>query len=392
MAILPNGFAPIARNAVFCENTALFDVVLFIVSSLYGDNQELRETVKSTSIGKLIDTYIENGNKVKTCKLRTEFLMGFFEIRITNSTKTLNCNSSIEYIFDKVLFPNVFSGKMDYKCKCGEENNKVLPFFQLSALKADKIETICTECKKVCYVYTDQIQFSNIVYARVENEVEVGWADMSKAVMINNKVYILCGIVECIRPQNFNNFEHYKAHLLRCTQWFTYDHTQNRLLPAITNKKVKMVPRLYVFAVQKLVFDSESLCAFGDRPELVHFKNFYSVQMNNSTVFVNNSCCPDSLFQALSCIYLDSRKFRDLCLLRKIKAENQLIDIFDAVFNHDVKAAHMIRNEMLLKFFQSSKSNGLITIDCDSNIYNVIQAFIEPVFPSVTIIVSQAGY
>lgn len=69
---------------------------------------------------------------------------------------------------------------------------------------------------------------------------------------------------------------------------------------------------------------------------------------------------------------------------KKKESDNLLFDLLISFTENDIEKTHSIRNDLLREYFQSSFINGLITIDCDSNICNIINSFITPIFPSIT--------
>lgn len=250
LSILPNDYAPQIKNAVLCKGTALFDIILFMISSLYNDNDHWSIDFDKPLLKELIDSYIKNGAKAVTCKLRTEFLKSFFNVE----KNVLNCHTSIEFLLSKVFLPSIYSGKiLNVECKCRDKSEEVVPFFNSSFLKSEKIQLKCNDCEVISTVRFDQIHFNQIVLMRNTSDTEVSWNKLQKVIILNGTVYILCGIIECVPPQDSDNLNHYIGHLMRYTQWYAYDHSQDKLFPSRNTKNKTIIPYLYVFATHNMV-------------------------------------------------------------------------------------------------------------------------------------------
>lgn len=387
LAILPNSYAPKTKNATFCEGTALFDIMLFIISSLYTDNKHWNIEFDETLLKDLINTYIGKGAKAATCKLRTTFLKTFFNV---SDAKILDCRTDVNFLLTNVFFPSIYSGRMlNDECEC-EKKSELLPFLDFSSLKLQIVRIKCV-CGVINSVPFERIKFNQVVFFGNTDNAEVNMSNIQKVIILNSTVYILCAIVECILPEDSDNPNHFIGHLLRCTRWYTYDHTQSALIPTKMAKKI--IPNLYVYAVHNMVLsDSFLQSSSNDDSGMVHFRNFFTNKVDGATTYVKNSCGPDSVLQSLCCLYLDSKKFKELCVARKIEKENKLFDLFEKVGENNSDRAHIIRNEILTNCFKSSYDNeGLLTIDCESNIYNVITTIVRPVFPSVVTMTSCDG-
>lgn len=361
--------------------------MLFILTSLYSDSEAIQEHLKSTHLNELINLYIKHGSNVKMCKARNEFLLKFFKIRVESSVKILDCKCDIDFILSNILSPSICSGEILLaKCECSNKKNKPIPFFNLSNMKSSEFLINCNDCMKSTIIHSDQIQFNDYIFVKTnENNIEreMGWKDFPRAIMFNSIVYALYAIVECIHAKDSNGLDHFKCHILRNTQWYTYDHTQNRLLPASKKKSQKIIPHLYVFSIYKLVCGITDIENDAGSSTIVHLRNFLQNEKDGVTTFVQNSCGPDSLFQSLACLYVENVLFKELCELRKREHACILIDLIQSFTSNNIANTHSIRNDLLGKHFQSIISNGLITINCESNMYNNINNFISPVFPSI---------
>lgn len=116
----------------------------------------------------------------------------------------------------------------------------------------------------------------------------------------------------------------------------------------------------------------------------VHLKNFFKSKSDGSTTYIIYSCGPDSLFQALCCLYIENETFKDLCIARKLEFKSELFDLFDSVAGKNSTRAHAIRNKLLSDHFTSEHDGkGLITINCESNMFYLIATYLKQIFPSV---------
>lgn len=121
----------------------------------------------------------------------------------------------------------------------------------------------------------------------------------------------------------------------RFTHWYTYDHNATNLALSKKSKDRKLIPVLLVFAVYGFVCGDNTLQMQADNEsnkakinDIVHLQNFRKNIVDSVAIHVINSCAPDSLFQALSCLYVDNEKFRELCTLKKNEiSNNRVLDL-----------------------------------------------------------------
>lgn len=349
-----------------------------MISSFYCDNDEWKKTWNRSELLTLVETYIKEGTKVKTLKMRTRFLERFFD----SEANVLNCECSIEFLFSKVFFPNLYSGKiLNPSCQC-QNPNEFIPFLDLSTLKSGKVEIMCTECQQTVVESFGQILLNDVIYVRPnDTSSEIGWNDIPKVLIQNDTAYVLCGIIESVPSIDSQNPNSFRGHLLRCTQWYTYDSLQKQLIPSL--KKLKFLPHFYVFATHNFAFMNVLKTDQDKKSDFVLFKNFSLFKGDGVSTYICNSCAPDSLFQALSCLFIDEKEFRDLCELRKLEETSSLFDLFDYFSKNDSFSAHTVRNQLLRDQFKFSVKDKTLEIDCESNIYQVIGMFVQPIFPSI---------
>lgn len=279
------------------------------------------------------------------------------------------------------------------QCKCNETGGEIIiPSIKFPAIQSNTLVLKCETCHQQNTVSLKNIHLNQILLLEVdENNQSMSFDELKKVIIVNETAYLLCGIVESIPSTDLNSPNHFRGYMLRANRWFVYDYSfeKKKLYPSKT--KFKLIPKLYVYAIHKLVFDDIQYLSLTNS-NVVHFKNFSINKCRGKPTFIKNSCGPDSVLQALCCMYSECSIFRDVCILRKMESKSSLFDLFEFSNNNNSVKAHDIRNKLLSDVFECDESeDGLITIDCESNIYNMIESLITPIFPSVRTLKTCSG-
>lgn len=314
LPILQNSYAPKTRNSILCVNTTLIDIVLFIISSLYNDNEKLRSTWNASKMQDLIEAYIKYGGNAKFYKLRTDVLSTFFGVRTLSVGKMVNCSANIDFILEKILFPNICSGTTLCQCKF----KQAISCFHPDEIVSNSKRIRCSNCDKLYNLSLKNIDLNNVIFVK-PNETKVQWNDIQKELIINSTVYVLCAIIE-LKP-TLESLDYFVGHLLRSNYWHTYDHNATTLAVSKKNKNHELTPVLFVMTVYGFVCGDKAQTYYEipqrKSNDIIHLQNFRINTVDSVTTHVSNSCAPDSLFQALSCLYVDHENFRDLCIIKK---------------------------------------------------------------------------
>lgn len=393
LPILQNGFAPKTRNGVISVNTTLFDIVLFFVASLYNDNDDLKNKWNDSKLRTLVECYIKYGACVKFYMQRNNILSSIFKIQNMDVGKVLDCDCTMTHILKNFLHPVIYNGKIlnsVFDCKCNDR----FPFYRFSNITARHINVECVECKRSSVVSHDNISYNEVIFITNTNEKHIDW-EKQKSLVLNGVVYVLCAIIERKQSKNIDQVDHYIGHLLRFTNWYTYDNNIKNLTLLKIRKHVELTPILCIYAIYGLVCgdqiaeDTENVISKNKIMEIdkisnvIHLKNFNQNRVDSVTTFVQNSCGPDSLFQSLACLFVDNKHFRNLCISKQKQTHAIFFNLLESFLENHTEKTHMIRNKLLFEQFPHKLTNGLVTIDCDSNVFTNVQKFVTPFFPSI---------
>lgn len=344
ISVLKNQYSRATRNSIFVKNTDNFDAVMYIVCTLYIDDERFKEFYDkkcSNEISKYIETYLKYGAKQQTYLNRTEVLKQHFEICEKDGLKVLDCGSwSIIQVVETWL--------------------------------GDVLNINCTDWKKSVQVPTEvtgEPNSSNLIILN-GGDSEISFESFEKAIHVNGTMYHLRAIVE-------KKSDHYVAHVLRGMQWYTYGPLNEG--PVNLPAKAKIKGNVLVYRIPNTQHDLKTLF-----PVTSLLSNYSTDDSAGTLIVVSQACGPNAAIHCLCAIFSKEMKIDDYIQ----EADENLVNTIKSFNSGDMKAAHSARNALLRTAFKSTFSNGREQINCYGNVTDILRAIITPSFPSIRTIFS----
>lgn len=379
------------RKAKSVVNTTAFDCIVYLLACNLIDDEKFREYIESVEdhcFDGLITKYAENGANEKFYKARTEYLLEHFTEGKQGSSTTVDCRLSIELMFEKVfanLIPSIFVE--NGLCECERhhhESNCDLPFvpkpFPTSTQEISLPPSKCVRCEKV---YTQSVLINPVVFFNTtELRDFIEWKEIPRVIILNDKVFVLRGVVECVPPKSSLMFRHYISHSMRSNnKWQSHNNANKEILP--TNMKTKILPHILMYSSINSSRLLEAQSEFDQKFNVRLLPNFHSFDTGSQVVYITNVCGPDSLFHCLACCYVDSPKFKKFC--QEQSGDSQVMQMIQMLCEDaSMDVVLTMRANILRSMFSSTIDNTLETINCLTSIYEIVNKLIKPVLPSVT--------
>lgn len=392
IAILPNGYFKRTRNAVCVQNTTAIDAFLYPILCHLADNEDLLkqtlQSIESSFLKQFISTYLKKGAVQQTLIARNFLLINssIFKIDIVDGMKTMNCDTTIENI-TKHFAPQIFKCRqLRSKCHCDEMVESTnISFFKLIdeiMVKLGSNSNINFSCSASCK------QCKQIVeYAHELNDVvffvgqrKLLWKDVPKYGIFENNAFLLSSVIESISEK------HLITHVLRPNgKWYTFDNSKVTIDP-FTPRKSSMKIELLSFAVPSVLYSKNHQLLSTSYPNgnqclTVEYiiQNFHYHRIDKTIFSVKNVCGPDSLIHSLLCIYNEQRN-----LFSRIDDSDEIMKLISAYFECDLNTVYNMRISILKKHFVPTLTdNGVMEIDCYSNIRNTLDNLFAKSFPSL---------
>lgn len=350
-----------------------------------------------------MNTFTSKGANDFAYKRRSDILFAVFNEKMVDNLRIVDCHSSISFVIENVIAAMMPSVKIEAtKCECKRKtmaDDKHLPFVDINfgsdirflsraaerfvMIKSD--DFICVKCKAP---REKEPKLNEIIFINTEKASTVALDEIPKIITLTGRIYMLAGVIQCISPTTNDFKSHFVSHVLRANRkWYIFDNSKKEVFER--KGKMALSPHLLVFVLPKLLQNSPNdenrSCVLTDSPgnDLIVLRNFNINSKDGITTYVKNSCGPDSILQCLACCYTDSERIQ--MKWNTVESQNDVLLKMFPRFGQskDFEEIHYMRNELYRQYYDSEIENGMETINCHGNIYEILKTVVCPSLPSI---------
>lgn len=132
------------------------------------------------------------------------------------------------------------------------------------------------------------------------------------------------------------------------------------------------------------ILNEQNLCASYKKTfsRMGLLKNGYGNKRCKDSLYIYNTCGPDSLIQCLTCLYLDNIDFQ-LKIDQIIDTSNFASLIASFAEKGVCERVYNLRTQVLSEIYKFNVIKGVTTINCDANITFLLKKLVSTIFPSM---------
>lgn len=265
--VLRNGFVGGGLETV---NTCAFDCIFSTFACLYQDYSKFRTLMDTHQNDSQFCAFVAKTLKAKNVLKKAKnvskkvyiernkilYDLAGYSGKITQLTR-LNCETGFGGVFSAICKKNEFLASSILKRTCDECEyasrvvRSFLPLLvqdidirdlQTNVVDSTKQDEFCPECKDICIA---EHHFNPVLALEVEPisekaKQEFKVQDMTSRILVNNKSYYLCGVIE-------GRQSHFVCHMLRKNAiWETFDDLKTEVSTLDLSKEIKVFMLFYI--------------------------------------------------------------------------------------------------------------------------------------------------